>query len=61
MIGKGSKVWNVRATIVSLVRADTAEEAISTLTVHLDRGGWQVYDDIAYRPDAFESEPLSDA
>lgn len=56
-------VWNVKVPVIELVRAATAEEAVSAMIERLDRAGFDFYDP-GPGPggaDAFESEPLNGA
>ena len=52
-------LFNVRMTVVELIEADTAEDAIARLSDRCRRAAMEVYtDDPHFAPDAFESEPL---
>jgi hypothetical protein len=53
-------IWNVRLTVVELVPAKTAKEAIEKVRTLVERTGVEMFDDSGSEPDAFESEPLGD-
>lgn len=51
-------VFNVRISVVDLIEADSAEQAIANLTRKLSRAGFETFTDTDDVPHAFESEPL---
>lgn len=51
------KVWNVRLSVVELINADTAEDAITALRSKVRAAGLDVYEVDA--GDAFESEDVN--
>lgn len=55
-----SPIWNVVATVVDLVPAATAEEAVAKLHRRLEVRGFTPHHDPARPPHAMESEPLDD-
>jgi hypothetical protein len=51
-----TRKWNTLVPVVSVVPAETADEAISVLTAQLAAAGFDVYHDSEPASDAFESE-----
>lgn len=52
-------IWNVRVTVIDLIPAGNAEDAIGKLTSRLTDAGFDVHFDGDDTQDAFESETLS--
>lgn len=52
-------IWNTRVTVIDLIPATDADEAISRLSAALDGAGFDVHIDVDTQ-DAFESEQLDD-
>lgn len=51
-------IWNVRLTVIDLVPAATAEDAIAKAAARARQVGLDLFAETGYEHDAFESEDL---
>jgi hypothetical protein len=56
VMAQESKWWNVLVPVVEVVRADSAEAAVSLLKRKLDVAGFSPYESERWQADVFESE-----
>lgn len=57
-VAAGRPIWNTRVTVIDLVPARSAEEAIRKLTERCEQRGLDVHTDGDDTQNAFVSEPL---